>query len=50
MKWMIALIVYFAWGAMVTSYAIADDDYDNSEQAKVAKHANQFIARAYGRE
>jgi len=50
MKFTLFTALWFAWGAWVTSYAIADDSYEQSEQARVAKHANEFIAKAYGRE
>lgn len=50
MKWTLFTVFWFAWGALVASYAIADDQaYEQSEQAQVAEHANQFIAKAYGR-
>ena len=50
MKAILTYSVYFAFGAFVASCVIANDSYEQSEQAQNARHANEFLAKAYGRE
>lgn len=49
MKLLVFIVFWALMGAVSVTAALADD-YEQSEQAQVAKHANEFIAKAYGRE